>query len=64
MYAGASRDPEVLHDLFRISGLLATPSEVFAQPGTLERTIAASHGQPRYPLPGADRATLLATIAA
>jgi 2-polyprenyl-6-methoxyphenol hydroxylase-like FAD-dependent oxidoreductase len=64
MYAGASRDPEVLRDLLRISGLLATADEVLAQPGALERIIAASHGQSRYPLPGADRATLLATIAA
>ncbi|MGH9211866.1 MAG: hypothetical protein ACRD2C_14465 [Acidimicrobiales bacterium] len=61
MYAGAGRDPDVLRALLRIGGLLATPAEVVAEPGTLDRIIAAGHGQPRYPLPGADRATLVAT---
>jgi 2-polyprenyl-6-methoxyphenol hydroxylase-like FAD-dependent oxidoreductase len=64
MYAGASQDPDVLRYLLRIAGLLGTPNEVLAEPGALERVISASHGQPRYPLPGPDRSTLLATIAA
>jgi flavin-dependent dehydrogenase len=61
MHAGAGRDPDVLRALLRIGGLLATPNEVVAEPDTLDRIIAAAAGQPRYPLPGADRATLAAT---
>jgi 2-polyprenyl-6-methoxyphenol hydroxylase-like FAD-dependent oxidoreductase len=62
LYAGAGRDPEVLRALQRIGGLLATPREIVAEPGMVDRILAAADGQPRYPFPGADRATLVATV--
>jgi len=62
LYAGSGRDPEVLRASLRIAGLLATPSEVVAEPGMVDRILAAAAGRPRYALPGADRATLVATV--
>jgi flavin-dependent dehydrogenase len=62
MNAGAGRDPEVLRAQLRIAGLLASPEDVVAEPGTLDRILAAGGDGPRYPLPGADRGTLLATV--
>jgi 2-polyprenyl-6-methoxyphenol hydroxylase-like FAD-dependent oxidoreductase len=60
--AGAGRDPEVLRAQLRIAGVLATPPEVAADPDLRARILAAGEGQPRYGLPGADRATLVATV--
>jgi hypothetical protein len=62
--AGAGRDPEVLRAQLRIVGVLATPPELAADPDLRARILAAGDGQPRYGLPGADRATLVATVAA
>lgn len=62
LQTAALRDPELFRVLMRIVGLLATPEHALAEPGFFERVVAGSQGQPRYPLPGADRATLVRTV--
>lgn len=42
--------------------LQARGEQVVTEPGMFEAMVAASAGQPRYSLPGADRATLVATV--
>jgi 2-polyprenyl-6-methoxyphenol hydroxylase-like FAD-dependent oxidoreductase len=64
LYSGAPFDPDVLRAQQSIAGLLTTPNEVVGEPGMLDRIISAADGQPRYPLPGPTRATLLATLTA
>ena len=42
----------------------ATPPEVLAKPGLLDKVIALGANAPQYPIPGPTRTELLATIAA
>ncbi|TWF81780.1 2-polyprenyl-6-methoxyphenol hydroxylase-like FAD-dependent oxidoreductase [Pseudonocardia hierapolitana] len=60
MSAGTRKDPVVLRMQLEIAGMLALPPEVFNREGAVERVLAAGGGAPRYPLPGPDRAALLA----
>lgn len=45
-----------------IAALLATPAQVFADPAVAARIMRLGAGAPQYPLPGPDRAGLLAAI--
>lgn len=63
MDAAKFHDPDVLRARVSIGSLVATPSEVLAQPGLLDKVIALGAGAPQYSLPGPTRAELLATIA-
>lgn len=62
MFAAARYDAQVLRAYTAISGLLATPDEVLAEPGVLERTIELGAGAPQYPLPGRSREELLEVV--
>jgi 2-polyprenyl-6-methoxyphenol hydroxylase-like FAD-dependent oxidoreductase len=64
MYSTIGVDPDVLRAYLRIAGLLATPEQVVGDAAIRDRMFAAAAGRPRYPLPGADRATLVATATA
>jgi 2-polyprenyl-6-methoxyphenol hydroxylase-like FAD-dependent oxidoreductase len=54
------------HDIARayqsLASFLATPDEVFAEPGLLDRVLQLGARAPRYPLPGPTRQELLAAI--
>jgi 2-polyprenyl-6-methoxyphenol hydroxylase-like FAD-dependent oxidoreductase len=58
----ALADPDACRVYATIAGLLAVPDEVFAEPGLPERVMTLGGGAARYPLPGPDRAELLATV--
>jgi 2-polyprenyl-6-methoxyphenol hydroxylase-like FAD-dependent oxidoreductase len=58
----ALADPDACRAFATIGGLLALPDEVFAEPGVAQRVMALGAGATRYPLPGPDRAELLATV--
>jgi hypothetical protein len=60
----AMHDADVLRARALIVSLLATPQEVFAQPGLLEKVIALGADAPQYPWPGPSRSELLAAIGA
>jgi 2-polyprenyl-6-methoxyphenol hydroxylase-like FAD-dependent oxidoreductase len=61
--AAAGRvDPEAVRMGSRIGSLLATPAQVFADPAVAGRIRALGAGAPQYPLPGPDRAGLLAAL--
>jgi 2-polyprenyl-6-methoxyphenol hydroxylase-like FAD-dependent oxidoreductase len=64
MDAAKFRDPEVLRARMTIATLQATPPEVLATPGLLDKVIALGAGGPRYTIPSPTRAELLAAIAA
>jgi len=59
----AAREPELARSFLALGGMVATPDEIFAQPGVADRVIAAGMPGPRYVQPGPDRATLLKTVA-
>jgi 2-polyprenyl-6-methoxyphenol hydroxylase-like FAD-dependent oxidoreductase len=62
--AGAAAvDPEAVRMGTSIGSLLATPAQVFADPAVAGRIIRLGAGAPQYPLPGPDRAGLLAALA-
>jgi 2-polyprenyl-6-methoxyphenol hydroxylase-like FAD-dependent oxidoreductase len=63
MYAAALRDPDVLRAYASLVSLTAMPEDVLAEPAMFERIIALGANAPRYPIPGATRSELLATIA-
>jgi 2-polyprenyl-6-methoxyphenol hydroxylase-like FAD-dependent oxidoreductase len=54
-------DPDVLRARARIAGMLATPAEVLAEPGVLDKVLAGADA-PRYPTPGPTRAELLDAV--
>ncbi|HET7073135.1 MAG TPA: FAD-dependent oxidoreductase, partial [Mycobacterium sp.] len=62
LFAAALRDPDALRALLSITSFLATPDEVFATPGLLDRVLALGVTAPQYPLPGPSRAELLGAI--
>ena len=61
--AAAAADDEVLRAHSSVAGLLATADEALSVPGVFESVIALGAEAPRYPLPGPDRAELLAAVA-
>jgi len=60
--AAGAVDPEAVRMGTSIGSLLSTPAEVFADPAVAGRIMALGAGAPQYPLPGPDRAGLLAAI--
>lgn len=60
--AAGGVDQEAVRMGARLAGLLATPSQVFADPAEAGRILALGAGAPRYPLPGPNRAELLAAV--
>jgi 2-polyprenyl-6-methoxyphenol hydroxylase-like FAD-dependent oxidoreductase len=57
-------DSEVYRAYVPLVSLQSTAEAELAQPGLLDRILAAAAGQPQYPDPGPDRAALLKAIAA
>ena len=45
-----------------VAALTATPADVLAEPGMLDKVIAVGSGAPRYSAPGPARAELLAAV--
>ena len=62
LHAASLHDPDLTRAFQSLGGLLATPDEVFARPGVLDRARSAAAADERYCLPGPDRAKLLAAI--
>jgi 2-polyprenyl-6-methoxyphenol hydroxylase-like FAD-dependent oxidoreductase len=60
--AAGAVDPDAVRMGTSIGALLATPAQLFADPAVAGRIMALGAGAPRYPLPGPDRAGLLAAI--
>jgi flavin-dependent dehydrogenase len=62
LFAASLQDPDLTRAYSTIALFLATPDEVLATPGVLDRTLALGAGAPQYPLPGPSRAALLAAL--
>ena len=62
LYAGATRDPDVLRAYASVASLTALPEEAPAEPGLLGQVISLGSSTPRYPAPGPSRTELLAAI--
>jgi 2-polyprenyl-6-methoxyphenol hydroxylase-like FAD-dependent oxidoreductase len=62
LFAASLIDPELCRGYTEIACFLASPAEVLARPGMVDRIAAAGAGAPVYPLPGRTRAELLAAI--
>jgi hypothetical protein len=62
LYAGATRDPDVLRAYASVASLTALPEEALAEPGLLGQVISLGSSTPRYPAPGPSRTELLAAI--
>jgi hypothetical protein len=60
--AAGAVDPDAVRMGVGIGSLLATPAELFADPAVAGRIMRAGAGAPQYPLPGLDRAGLLAAM--
>jgi 2-polyprenyl-6-methoxyphenol hydroxylase-like FAD-dependent oxidoreductase len=60
--AAGAVDPEAVRMGTAIGSLLATPAELFADPAVAGRIMQEGAGAPQYPLPGPDRAGLLAAV--
>jgi 2-polyprenyl-6-methoxyphenol hydroxylase-like FAD-dependent oxidoreductase len=63
MDAAKFRDPDVLRARILLGSMLATPPEVLATPGLLDKVITLGADAPQYTTPGPTRSELLATIA-
>ncbi len=62
LYAGATRDPDVLRAYASVASLTALPEEALAEPGLLGQVISLGSSTPRYPAPGPSRTELLAAM--
>lgn len=62
-FAASLADHDIARAYLSLGSLLATPDELFAEPGLVDRVMKLGAGAPRYPLPGPTRQALLATIA-
>ena len=60
--AAAAVDTDAVRMGTSIGSLLATPAQLFADPAVAGRIMALGAGAPQYPLPGPDRAGLLAAL--
>ncbi|SFE71005.1 FAD-dependent oxidoreductase [Blastococcus tunisiensis] len=60
--AAAAVDTDAVRMGTSIGSLLATPGQLFADPAVAGRIMALGAGAPRYPMPGPDRAGLLAAM--
>ncbi len=61
-FAASRTDPDVARAYQSLTALLATPDELFAEPGLAEKVMALGGDAPNYPLPGPGRGELLAAI--
>ena len=64
LQTASGKDPEMLRTFIDIAGVIATPDEVFARPGVIERVIELGSGWRDEPLPGLSREELLAVVGA
>ncbi|SCG68137.1 FAD-dependent oxidoreductase [Micromonospora humi] len=62
LFAASLADPELTRAHTALASFIATPDEVFAVPGVLDRALALGGDADRYPLPGPSRAELLGTL--
>ena len=62
LYAAAACDPDVLRAYTSVAALTATPADVLAEPGMLDKVITVGSAAPRYSAPGPARAELLAAV--
>jgi hypothetical protein len=63
LFAASLVDHDACRAYQSLASFLATPDELFAQPGLLDRVLTLGAGAPRYPLPGPARRELLTAIA-
>ncbi|HEY1278778.1 MAG TPA: FAD-dependent oxidoreductase [Acidimicrobiales bacterium] len=63
LQAGVGADPELLRGFLKIATLNATPEEVFADNGMIERALRVGGPLEDTPAPGPNRAELLAAVA-
>jgi hypothetical protein len=61
-FAASLADQDIARAYQSLGSLLATPDELFAEPGLLDRVLQLGAGAPRYPLPGPTRHELLAAV--
>jgi 2-polyprenyl-6-methoxyphenol hydroxylase-like FAD-dependent oxidoreductase len=61
-FAASLADQDIVRAYHSLASLLATPDELFAEPGLLDRAMQLGAGAPTYPLPGPTRQELLAAI--
>jgi 2-polyprenyl-6-methoxyphenol hydroxylase-like FAD-dependent oxidoreductase len=61
-FAASLADQDITRAYQSLASLLATPDELFADPGLLDRVMKLGAGAPRYPLPGPTRQELLAAV--
>jgi 2-polyprenyl-6-methoxyphenol hydroxylase-like FAD-dependent oxidoreductase len=62
VYAAALRDPEVLRAYLDIAAMLALPPAALSAAGLVERAMALSSHQPRYPLDAPGHDALVAAV--
>jgi flavin-dependent dehydrogenase len=62
LFAASLTDPDIARAYLSLVSMLATPEEIFAEPGLFEKTIAHGGQAPNYPLDGPGRPDLLAAI--
>lgn len=63
LFAASLADPDLTRAYSAVASFIATPEEVLASPGVLDRVIALGMNAPQYPLPGPSRGELLGAIA-
>lgn len=63
LFAASLADPDLTRAYSAVASFIATPEEVLASPGVLDRVIALGMTAPQYPLPGPSRGELLGAIA-
>jgi 2-polyprenyl-6-methoxyphenol hydroxylase-like FAD-dependent oxidoreductase len=64
LFAASLDDPDVNRAYSAVASFVATPDEVLAQPGILDRVLALGMAAPQYPLPGPSRGDLLSALTA
>ena len=62
LFAASLTDPDIARAYLSLVSMLATPEEIFAEPGLFEKTIAHGAQAPNYPLDGPGRRDLLAAV--
>ena len=62
LHAASLDDADLTRAVVSIGSFIATPDQVFSQPGVVDQVIANGMSKDRYCLPGPSRAKLLAAI--
>jgi 2-polyprenyl-6-methoxyphenol hydroxylase-like FAD-dependent oxidoreductase len=60
--AAAIDDADITRAQLALASLITTPTELYAQPGLLDRIMSLGAGAPRFPLPGPSRRELLEVL--